>query len=360
MVESAERAQTITWTSSLPWADLTLDTPVCALTLPAPPAGSAAQLQVILRQDAVGKRKVTWPGNVTSAGSIPALSPVRNAYDQFTLYSDDGETWSLEGTAGGPAGSIDPLALVGPVLVVEARAQPFQTGDTIASMGGTVGSLLDRSPNAHHLVAQSPTPATFNAQAGPGSPWYGPLQPGQTGFPRVDIPAGAALAISGLRAIDDYLLYYLMWHHAPQGPTQDFNYLTLADAAGTQLWTSRDAGNFWHDADAYHNYTSAPGDTRDYSLFPLLGVIAVGTRSPHGPHRVYNRINGIVQDFDKAPAAPIGLTGLTIGSLTASPGASAELDLLSVGLVSPCPSLADIRRVEQWVAGLGGITIVSS
>jgi hypothetical protein len=360
VVESAGAARTVNWSPSNPWADLTLDAPVCHLTLPAPTGGAAAELQLILRQDAIGGRKVRWPENVRSIGAIPALTTIRGAFDQFTLYSEDGATWTLEGTTGGPSGSIDPLALAHPVLVIEARAQPLPAGATIASTGGTIASLLDRSPADHALVAQNPVPGTFNPHAGPGSPWYGPLQPGEIGYPRVDLAPGGALAVSGLKAMDDYLLYYLLWFHSRQSPKDGFNYVSLNDGPKTMVVASGNADNCWKDGTSYHNYTSAPGDTPDYSTIPLLGMIAVGADSPKGPDAVYHRLNGAVQTFDRTPPAPKGLTGMTIGAAVGLATAPTELDVLAAGIISPCPPLADLRRLEQWVAGLGGLRLRSS
>jgi hypothetical protein len=359
-VNAAGAEQTVRWTSAKPWVELTLDEPLCHLTLPAPEAGTAAELELIIRQDASGNRKVSWPGNVNSAGAIPALSRTPNAFDQFTLYSSDGVTWSLAGTAGGPPGSIDPMALAEGIVLVEARAQPLEAGSTIAASGADFTQVLDRTPNGRHLIAQNQVKSTVRAQAAPASPWFGPLQPGETGYPRIDVGVGAVLSTADLRPLDDYLLFYLLWQHpSPEGHLA-FNYLRLSTATNTQLWSAVGGNSFWHDDDGYHVYRTDPGATSDYSSIPLLGIITVGAKSPGGADRVYHRINGIEQHFVKAPAAPKRLTGITIGCPPDSNSTPLELDVLALGVISPCPTLPDIRRVEQWLAGLGGIVISSS
>jgi hypothetical protein len=357
--DHAGASHTVSWTPSTPWTDLTLTDPVCALTLPPPRAGSAAQLQLILRQDAIGRRKVRWPANVNSAGSIPALTTARNGLDLFTLYSDDGATWSLDGTPGGPAGSIDPLALADPVVVVEARAQPLHAGDVIAATGGQVDRVLDRGPLGHDLLPSGTASVTFDNQPAPGSPWYRVLQPAETGFPRLTVGAGGVLGVDALRPVDDYLLFYLVWLQAGQPGPLDFNYLTLTTDSDTMLWTSGIAHGYWRDRKGDHSYTTSPGNLPNYSLVPMLGVISVGRHSPDGPHALYHRLNGQVQHFASRPIAPTGLTGIQLGAPPTTTMMPTAMDVLAVGVVTPCPPLADIRRVEQWLSGLGGTTVVS-
>jgi hypothetical protein len=358
-VGSAGSHQTIRWTPALPWFDLTLDRPTCELALPAPSAHAAAEMQLILRQDSLGNRKVVWPSNVRSVGAIPALTTLRYAFDQFTLYSEDGVTWTLEGTVGGPSGSIDPLALSTPVAVFEARAQPLEPGTAVAS-AAPVSSLLDRGPLGRALVATTATPATYYSQAGPGSPWHRALHPGEAGFPRVQLAAGGVLSMDGLRAMNDYLLYYLVWFHTAQSARGGFKYLQLDNDSQTAIVASGNADNCWEDSVGYHNYTGEPGSIRDYSSIPLLGIVSVGAKSPAGSDAAYHRLNGVPQTFDVEPLKPVGLRGVSIGAVASASAVPTELDVLALGLIAPAPPLADVRRVEQWLAGLGGIRIRSS
>lgn len=72
--------------------DLTLSAASCALTLPAPVAGST--LTVFLRQDATGGRAVTWPGTVVwPFGVPPTLAAAAGSVDEVSLVAPTGAAW---------------------------------------------------------------------------------------------------------------------------------------------------------------------------------------------------------------------------------------------------------------------------
>lgn len=434
---------TFTWTPTIPAADLTLNQSICTLTLPPPPAGVAARMRLILRQDNIGNRKVIWPINITSVGAIPALSTVAGAFDNFDLYCDDGTTWVLDGTAGGPSNSIDPMALYNPVLVVEARSQPLPTGSPIGSSGGTVTQLVDRTGN-HPLVASNNTAATVSGvtntvnptitttaahsltvgqtvvisgvlgatgvngtwvvasvpstttftitlnvapgvwssggsvsgcaayylhQPTPGGIFGSTLPPGTLSRPKIDLYPGGTLSVTGLAAMNDFLLFYLLWFHATQhGAANAFQYLALVGGSNEAVYANNNGGGFWHDGNGYSNNANAPGNTAEYNTVPLLGIISIGANSPAGTGATYHRLNGVVQTFTNLGPVPVsGLTGFQIGGPVGGTGFNGqavgtptEMDVISCGIINPCPPLADIRRLEQWLAGQGGLSIASS
>lgn len=69
----------------------------------ASPVGEATQLTLILKQDGVGTRTITWPSNVLfPSGTDPTLSTIAGAYDIVSLVSyDGGALWF--GVLGGKA-----------------------------------------------------------------------------------------------------------------------------------------------------------------------------------------------------------------------------------------------------------------
>lgn len=73
--------------------ELTL-TDNCTLTFSSPPAsGKAGSVTLILHQDGVGNRTVTWPGSMTwSGGTTPTLTTTTNAVDIIQLFTTDGGT----------------------------------------------------------------------------------------------------------------------------------------------------------------------------------------------------------------------------------------------------------------------------
>lgn len=74
--------------------DITL-TANCTISLTSPASGDAWGLTLLLRQDATGSRKVTWPGSVTWMGGVaPTLQAGASAFDFITLITvDGGTTW---------------------------------------------------------------------------------------------------------------------------------------------------------------------------------------------------------------------------------------------------------------------------
>lgn len=76
--------------------EVTLTEDVTALNLVNPPAaGRAGSLALIVRQDAVGGRTVTWPGSVLwPAGAAPVVSAAALAVDVYALITRTaGATW---------------------------------------------------------------------------------------------------------------------------------------------------------------------------------------------------------------------------------------------------------------------------
>lgn len=72
--------------------DITL-TGNCTLSLTGATAGAAHSVRVVLRQDSVGSRTVTWPaGTKWSLGVAPSLSTAANAIDEAVLTTFDGGT----------------------------------------------------------------------------------------------------------------------------------------------------------------------------------------------------------------------------------------------------------------------------
>jgi hypothetical protein len=64
----------------------------CTLTFPTAAAGRSFTL--VLKQDAIGSRTVTWPGTVQWAdGSAPTLTTTANKRDAFTFLCVDGTNW---------------------------------------------------------------------------------------------------------------------------------------------------------------------------------------------------------------------------------------------------------------------------
>ena len=90
--------------------DLTL-TANCTLTLSGAVTAEAWYLTLILRQDGVGSRTVTWPGPVVWPGGVtPTLSTAADSVDVFTLFTLDGGTvWFGFPTGGGgsPATTVE-------------------------------------------------------------------------------------------------------------------------------------------------------------------------------------------------------------------------------------------------------------
>ena len=76
--------------------EVTLSENITALVFTnAPPAGSAGELTLILKQDAVGGRTLAWPGSVRWPGGVPpAITSVANAVDIHSFVTTNGgATW---------------------------------------------------------------------------------------------------------------------------------------------------------------------------------------------------------------------------------------------------------------------------
>lgn len=72
--------------------DLTLDAN-CTLTLTGALNGKACSVSLLLRQDGIGSRTVTWPGSVTwPAGTAPTLATAAGSVDFVVLLTIDGGT----------------------------------------------------------------------------------------------------------------------------------------------------------------------------------------------------------------------------------------------------------------------------
>lgn len=64
----------------------------CSLTFPAAAAGKTFTL--VLVQDGVGSRTVTWPGSILwASGIIPTLTTTANKQDMFSFICVDGTNW---------------------------------------------------------------------------------------------------------------------------------------------------------------------------------------------------------------------------------------------------------------------------
>lgn len=64
----------------------------CALTFPAAAAGKSFTL--VLIQDGVGSRTVTWPGSILwASGIIPTLTTTASKQDMFSFICVDGTNW---------------------------------------------------------------------------------------------------------------------------------------------------------------------------------------------------------------------------------------------------------------------------
>lgn len=90
-VSSSGTALTLPATASFQISDITL-TGNCTLAFPSAIAG--ASFTLVLRQDSIGSRTVSWPASVKwPGGTVPTLTTSPNRADILTFLCTDGTYW---------------------------------------------------------------------------------------------------------------------------------------------------------------------------------------------------------------------------------------------------------------------------
>lgn len=125
--------------------DITL-TANCTLTFASVAPGRGRSFTLVLRQDGVGSRTVTWPGSVVWPGGVaPTLSTTAGATDVLTFFTlDGGTTWYGFSTGGGATidyAEAGDLAAVGVAASSGSSTEVPRADHVHPLIGATLSSL---------------------------------------------------------------------------------------------------------------------------------------------------------------------------------------------------------------------------
>lgn len=142
--------------------DITL-TANCTISVVGPALpGSESSILLILRQDGMGSRTVTWPGSVTWAtGSAPTLSTTGSAVDFVVLKTVDGGSVWFGFPIGGSAGTTSPLTTKGDLYTYSTTNARLAVGSNgtalLADSAMTTGNRWSsNAPVGEILITDTP------------------------------------------------------------------------------------------------------------------------------------------------------------------------------------------------------------
>jgi hypothetical protein len=350
VIAAAGAALTVTWSAAAPEWDVTLNAPLCTLTLPTPAPGTSAKLRLNLTVGTAGAN-VSWPSNVESIGAIVPLTTTVGAVNLIELTFDGVANWVMDGVVG-PSNSADPVSTGGCVMAVEAAAQALLEGATIKPTGGTVTALTDRSGSGNGLAATTPNGPTGMVFHGRGNPYAGG-GPFALPVPFVDLLSSGngsnnnALTSTAAFPADAALI--VAYAIPPSGVTQETGILAftgVSSAAGTaRQFQVKPSGNGYIYTGAFCNF-AAPGVSNGSTGGAYVLTVAQGAQAPQGASEMTIRSNGtdISNTINYGLQANFTATGFTIG------GANQEFYLAAAYLIEPCPTLVNLKRFERFAA----------
>ena len=320
----------------------------------ASPYQTSVELKLVESGNASTQVALAATGGTVGAYSLTFTGTAGNIVTAVMETETAGASWEVYGasTVLGPANSVDPVTVTGCIMAVEVAAQPLNDAALVASSGGAATKLVDRSSAGNGLSAATTTGGTFHLTGLPsdGSA-SGANNPYSGGKPYLAIPssAGDSFSVGSLTAFSDFAL--VIASYVPTASTEAA-ILGLYTGGGWGNWKIQSkAGAAWYVYDgSFHNFGGAFGwpaiaTPPQYVISLSQGANAVNTTT-----EMTIRLNGIDVSSALAVSAANSYSGVYIGT-TPTGGAAAAQDFVAAYLITPCPTIAVLKRIERWAAG---------